>query len=153
MDLTPLEVARFWSRVEVRKAGQCWPWRFGTNDDGYGEYRYSLDNKQSELAHRVAYRIGQGEIPEGLVVRHTCDNPCCCNWQHLLLGTHLDNVNDRIKRDRSAKGEGNGRAKLTEQDVKLIRESPLSARYFAGRYEVDAKTIRDMRAGKTWKHV
>jgi hypothetical protein len=149
--LDAYEVARFWSRVEVKKRKHCWPWRWGTNPTGYGDLRFN--DGEHELSHRMAYRIVNGPIEPGLIIRHTCDNPICCNPAHLIKGTHADNVADRVGRDRSAKGEVNGRHKLTELEVRLIRASPLSDKYFANRFDVHEDTVRDARRGKTWKHV
>lgn len=60
-------------------------------------------------------------IPDGLVVRHKCDNRPCCNPDHLELGTHYDNVQDTVIRGRSAKGMKSGRAKFTDDDIRAIR--------------------------------
>jgi hypothetical protein len=149
--LDVMDAARFWSRVEVRMVDQCWPWRYGVRDDGYGEYRYL--NGARENGHRVAYRIANGPIAAELVIRHKCDNRVCCNPAHLEEGDHADNVADRVARERSARGEANGRSKLNVTKVKLMRDSPLSDFYFANRFDVDLKTIRDARSGKTWAHV
>lgn len=143
-------VARFWSRVEVRKGHQCWPWRYGQDHAGYGEVRIGTT---AEASHRIAYRIATDAIPAGMVIRHNCDNPLCCNPAHLLIGTHADNVADRVSRDRSAKGEGNGRAKLTQEQAQLILDSPLTSEYFAKRFEVDISTVRAIRQRKNWKHL
>lgn len=145
------EIARFWSRVEVRKDTQCWPWRYGLSDTGYGEFLYCTMGKES--AHRVAYRIAHGPIPAGLLIRHSCDNPACCNPEHLSLGTHADNVADRVERNRSAVGEGNGRAVLSESCVEHIRRSGFSVAVLANHYEVSHDTIRDVKEGRTWKHL
>lgn len=150
MVLDTLDIARFWSRVEVRGRSHCWPWRYGLSEFGYGEYR---SERWRDSAHRVAYRIARGMIAAGCVVRHTCDNPACCNPAHLELGSHADNVADRVTRHRSARGEGNGRARLKEADVKCIKASPLSIAYFARLYGVDQRTIAAIRSGRTWQHV
>lgn len=146
------DVARFWSRVEVRKQAQCWPWRYGPDEHGYGAFR-ELVGTRIEPAHRVAYMIAHGEIPEGKVIRHTCDNPLCCNPDHLEIGTHQDNVADRVARGRSAIGEDNGRSVLSTTQVQHIRESQLSARALAKHYGVDVKTITKIRSRETWAHV
>lgn len=148
--LDTVEIARFWSRVEVRKGHQCWPWRYGQDHGGYGEVRIGTT---AEASHRIAYRIATGDIPAGMVIRHNCDNRLCCNPAHLLIGTHADNVADRVERDRSARGERSGRAKLTDEQVIHMRESPLSNLYFSKRYKLDIKTISDARSGKTWTHI
>lgn len=149
--LDSFDVMRFWSRIEVRKRNGCWPWRYGTDADGYGSFRYS--NGATEDSHRVAYRMTFGAIVSTDVIRHSCDNPTCCNPWHLSKGTHADNVADRVARGRGAIGERAGRAKLTEKQVLAMRDSPLSDLYWARRYGMDRKSIADARSGKTWSHL
>jgi len=109
---------------------------------------------RAELMHRHMYRLVHGDIPEGRVVRHTCDNPLCINPAHLLLGTHADNVRDRVNRGRSAIGEKNGRAKLTEAQVRAIRQaSGRTGASLARQHQVDRKVIHNIRHRKSWKHV
>ncbi len=105
-------------------------------------------------AHRLSYIQNVGDIPEGMVVRHKCDNPNCINPEHLELGTHQDNVQDRVDRNRSAIGTNNGRAKLTEEQVYFIRfESNSKHSELSKMFSVDSKVIRDIRNFKTWKHI
>lgn len=87
---------------------------------GYGQYRY---RGRDTYAHRVAYERAFGPIPKGLLVLHRCDNPCCCNPDHLFLGTHADNMKDKTSKGRQATmpGEKNPAAKLTPDDVITIR--------------------------------
>lgn len=73
-------------------------------------------------AHRFSYILYVGNIPKGLFVCHTCDNPKCVNPQHLFLGTHKANMADMVRKDRHNKGIRNPSAKLTPQDVKEIRD-------------------------------
>ena len=76
-------------------------------------------------AHRVSFLLNVGEIPEGMSVLHSCDNPPCVNPRHLRLGTQQDNMDDRMERDgyRSvAKGEANGFSKFTREQVIEIRD-------------------------------
>jgi hypothetical protein len=120
------------------------------NNRGYHEIK--RDGKRV-LTHRYMYIEKYGEIDSSIVLRHTCDNPRCCNPEHLIAGTHADNVSDRVERDRSAKGESNGRAKLTEDDVKYIRNTDETTYYLAQKFNVDRKAIRNIRQYKTWKHV
>lgn len=148
--LDAFELARFWSRIEVRRRNHCWPWRYGARN-GYGEFLFL--NHAREDAHRTAYRIVHGQIGEGMVVRHSCDNSLCCNPWHLEQGTHADNVRDRVERDRSARGEKSGRAVLTEKIVIQMRASPLSDTYWSRRLEVDKRTISKARSGETWAHI
>ncbi|ALJ97665.1 HNH homing endonuclease [Acinetobacter phage IME-200] len=101
----------------------CILWNKSTDKDGYGQI--VLKGKRY-LAHRLAYvRANNLEYSDisGKLVRHKCDNPTCINPEHLELGTHQDNMDDRNKRNRTAKGEDHGNAKLTPQQVKEIRAS------------------------------
>lgn len=90
---------RVWSKIDQRDPAECWPWR-GWLSDGYGHIDIG---SKTHKAHRVVWSLVNGPIPRGLVVRHACDNPQCCNPAHLLLGTQLDNIRDRVERGRSAK--------------------------------------------------
>lgn len=76
----------------------CWPWLWRRDSAGYG-YGYDGDGP-GDGAHRVAYRRAKGPIPKGQVVRHSCDNPPCCNPLHLSLGTYTDNLRDARERAR-----------------------------------------------------
>lgn len=91
---------RFWAKVERRGPDECWPWTGWTTSQGYGVIGLG---GRDEKAHRAAWIVTRGPIPRGLVIRHTCDNPPCVNPTHLLLGTQLDNIRDRVERGRSAK--------------------------------------------------
>lgn len=112
---------RFWAKVNRRNPGQCWPWT-GMTQRGYG---YLKVRGVRARAHRIAWELAHGRrIPEGMVIRHRCDRPACCNPAHLALGTHADNVADRVARGRSryVHGERHGGAKLSEQQVGQLRE-------------------------------
>lgn len=97
----PLVVARFWSKVDVGRPGACWKWRAATNEHGYGLIRVSPEVGLVK-AHRMAWALLNGlSIPgPNLVVRHSCDNPPCCNPAHLSLGTQGENVEDMHVRGR-----------------------------------------------------
>lgn len=108
---------------------------------------------KGDYAHRYSYKECIGEIPEGMVVRHTCDNPLCINPKHLILGTHNDNVQDRVSRGRSAKGTFHGRAKLTESLVSEIKKSTLPYTKLATLFGVSLRCIQKIKNGETWKDV
>lgn len=110
---------RFWENVSVRAPNECWEWTAARSTTGYGNYR---EHYVQYGAHRYAYIDAVGEIPPGMVVRHTCDNRGCVNPRHLELGTYADNNRDTVKRGRSLTGERNHAAKLTEAKVKEARE-------------------------------
>ena len=130
----------------------CWIWSGASGRDGYGQ----VTCRQKFFgAHRLAYLAAYRRLPRGAVIRHTCDTPSCVNPRHLKAGTQADNVRDRGERGRTARGERNGLAKLTEADVLAIRAeySPGDAPALAERYGVAARTIRGVATGATWKHV
>lgn len=91
---------RFW--VHVAKAGpdDCWEWQRRKDRRGYG--LIGGDKRETLQAHRVAYEFEVAPIPDGLVIRHKCDNPACCNPAHLETGTQADNIMDMMKRNRCA---------------------------------------------------
>ncbi len=122
-------VQRFLAKVNFgnspRLAG-CWLWTASTNPLGYGQFWMG---GKSQLAHRVSYELTNGELRDGQVVRHACHNPSCVNPAHLLAGTHQDNMDDMVIAGRQAKGEANGRSKLTESAVREIRELHATGRF------------------------
>ncbi|MEU8839979.1 HNH endonuclease signature motif containing protein [Streptomyces roseus] len=88
--------ARFWVKVAAQATG-CWQWTGAKNPDGYGGFWHA---GAFRLAHRVAFVALLGPIPDGLVVRHDCDNPNCVNPHHLRTGTQSDNGLDCVERGR-----------------------------------------------------
>lgn len=123
---------------------------------GYTRIRY---NGKHERLFRVLYQIKNGNIPKGLVLRHTCDNPSCCNVAHLVLGTQKDNVQDMIERGRSksknpkpsVRGCKNGNNILNENQVKEIYLSKCGYRKLSKQYGVSSITIMLIKKQKMWK--
>ena len=97
--------ARFWSKV--KKTEGCWLWLGGKSSDGYG--KFNIGNHDTN-AHRVAYTLKVGNVPPGVSVLHSCDNPPCVRPEHLFLGTQLDNVTDMHKKGRGNKASGDRNA-------------------------------------------
>ena len=125
----PLE-DRFWSKVT--KSDGCWAWNGATHPAGYG--LLGKGNRTNELirATHVSWKIHTGEdVPKGMVIMHTCDNPPCCNPDHLRLGTHRDNAHDMIAKGRQrhvpALGKANGKGILDEIDVAALRNDAKDA--------------------------
>ena len=120
------------------------------SDQGY--VKITIKGKQT-YGHRYMYEQKYGK-PNSEVLRHICDNRWCINPDHLIEGTHNDNVQDRVNRNRSAKGIKNGRAKLTEKDViDIYNNNNIPKMHLAKKYNVDPKVIRDIKQKKTWKHL
>jgi len=119
-----------------------------------GYPRITRDGKLWTMS-RYIYTQKHGKIPEGLVIRHICDNKMCININHLLIGTFLDNFQDMINRNRQARGESHGRAKLTENKVKEIRKLNGFMTYKAiGKiYNVGSTAIGSIINRKKWKHI
>lgn len=113
-------MVRFWDRVDRRGAEECWEWRGAKQKYGHGLLSVAGRNLK---AHRISYEYHVGPIPDGLCVRHRCDNPPCVNPAHLELGTRADNNRDRDERGRHVKleGEAHGMHKLTDVEVAEIR--------------------------------
>jgi hypothetical protein len=111
---------RFWSKVA--KSDGCWEWTGCKQQYGHGLFRV---NGVLVKAHRFSYEQANGPIPEGLIVRHKCDNPPCVRPDHLELGTRADNNRDRDERGRhvALKGEDHGNAVLTREQVEEIRSA------------------------------
>lgn len=101
--MNPSEVTRFWSKVD--KSGECWMWLGSKVGMNYGQFYLQ---GRTRRAHRVAWEIAIGPIPDGLCILHICDNPSCVNPRHMRLGTYADNNKDAAQKGRSAKGERHG---------------------------------------------
>ena len=103
----PIKARPFWDRA-VQKDSGCWEWDGCRDKDGYGQYQLPKV-RLIQRAHRVAFTLAKGEIPIGMVVCHSCDNPSCINPEHLFLGTVKDNNADRAAKGRTFKPYGNQR--------------------------------------------
>ena len=154
---------RFWSGVDHRGYDECWPWRRGTNQYGYGNFQalageLGLTRNRMLKAHRVAFRLVHGRWPEphGL---HGCDNPGCCNAvnpEHVHEGDHSANMRERAQRQRwNQAGQLNSRAKLTTAQIAEIREryatSGITQTALAAEYEVSRQAIGFIVHERTYK--
>lgn len=148
---------RFWSRVNKARHqglnGDCWEWQGAKQLGGYG--RVVLPDGSRSGTHQVAYFLKTGVWPSKNVL-HSCDNPPCCNPDHLREGTQVQNVLDMVERGRSARGEKHPNSLLTDANVRHINR--LLAQGFQGKdiaesFGVSEMAISDIKLGKKWKHI
>jgi hypothetical protein len=145
---TQQDVDRFWKYVQ--KTETCWIWTGAKLDGNYGAFQL---NGKCIGAHLFSYLIHFGQIDEGLLVRHSCDNPPCVYPDHLLIGTNQDNVQDRVTRRREAVGERVGLSKLTASKVQEIRLDLRSFTEIALEYEITAGEVGHIKHRRIWKHL
>ena len=126
----------------------CWIWKGAVSNSGYG--LCGSEQKKTASAHRVSFQAFVGKIPKGKIIAHICDNTLCVNPAHLFLATHAENSADMVSKNRSARGEKCGKSKLTEEQVKFIRESNLSQRKLGAMFNVSHSNIGYVKRGATW---
>jgi hypothetical protein len=137
---------RFWRHVEKAGEDECWLWvGAGNGPEGYGRFH---DGEKLATASSVAWRLTyEMDVPEGLVVMHSCNVKRCCNPKHLSIGTESANVRDAYR-------DGlNGAAKLSPEKVRFIRESVATgstAAELAARFRVHVRTIHAVLRGHKW---
>lgn len=125
------------------------------NRSGHVRVTSKGHSRIQRMIHRLVWEHYNGNIPPGKCVMHTCDNPACVNIKHLTLGTVEENNRDRASKLRSARGERNGRARLTEDQVKeiIINKGSLDISRLSDKYQVSHSTIKRIKNGSTWRHV
>lgn len=148
-------IKRFWLKVDKTK--DCWEWTACKDRGGYGIFGYS--KHKNVKAHRMSWSLAHGDIPEGLLVCHHCDNPSCVRPNHLFLGTLKDNAYDMIRKGRKVvlKGEELSFAKLTERQVRTIKElwskKVCTRKQLEEIFNVAKTTVYTITTGTTWKHI
>jgi len=135
---------------EINENG-CYVCTSHHNRDGYPQI---MVNGKTHRIHRYLWEQNHGKIPPGMELRHTCDNPNCINPAHLVPGTHTQNMQDMVDRDRSSFGENNAHHKLTEPQVEeILCNKTDSCRSLARQYGVSHRMINDIQNGKWWSRV
>jgi len=147
------DVVRFLKKI-TKKPNGCWEWISVKNKDQYGQFYLKYFNRAIP-AHRASFLMFNGNIPFQAIVCHHCDNPPCVNPEHLFLGSHKDNMMDKVKKGRhvSLSGIKSSRSKLTETQVKEILESNYSNRKLSIQYNVSSTCIDNIKSGRTWHHI
>jgi len=149
-DLNSFDVYRFCQFLRNSNTG-CIEWQ-GCTSDGYGQFKIGGKNGLGFYAHRIAYWLSTGrKPPTHLQVCHHCDNPPCCNPEHLYLDTCAGNI------DKAAKeGHMHGTPKITPGDVVEIRKkgaAGMSTKELAILYSLARGTVRSILSHRTWKNI
>lgn len=142
----------FWPRL-VSGGDGCLEWPGERDSDGYGR---TGKKTGSRGAHRVAWEATHGPIGDGMEVCHHCDNPPCCNPEHLFLGTRAENQRDMTEKARQARGVRSGMAKLTDEQVREIRRlvtEGAGREKIAGRFGITRQNVTHIERRVTWQHV
>lgn len=150
--------SKFWDAVE--KTDMCWMWKAGLSPKGYGWVKY---RGKARRAHRVAWELTYGPIPQRMNVLHRCDIPACVRPDHLFLGTQRDNILDAIEKGRHqgrhnlpySSGDTHPMAKLSMAivlEARRLHAQGLSIYKLAQRRSVSWTTMRDAVRGITWKN-
>lgn len=156
----------FWEGVNILDPEDCWEWKRGVNHKTeIGKYGVMWANGYKHKCHRFALSLKLGRpIKDGMLACHTCDNPTCCNPDHLYEGTHKDNWRDCFERGRvnKEKGEDRYNAVLTPEKVRFIRDNFSSNRGCDGKltgvalakqFGVGPTMISSIVKRHRWKHV
>ena len=146
---------RLFASLVINEKTGCLEWsRKSKANGGYGVL--CVGRKGQIRAHRAAWAIKNGSIPNGLYVCHKCDNPLCCNVNHLFLGTPKDNMIDKEAKGRGTKppvryGENHHKTKTTLAQVSSIRSETGTLDEIANRYGISSKTVWRIKKGLSWK--
>ena len=153
-----------WSKVDKRSEDECWNWKGYKNNEGYGR---TWINDKGYYAHRVIYSLAYPNsinlnaplsTDETGFLLHTCDNPSCCNPKHLWVGTHADNMADKVKKGRNADFSGGKgpRCKLTMEQamqIRKLRKDGISAKELAKQFNISLSSIKSLLANKSYIEV
>jgi hypothetical protein len=148
---------RFDSKWEAVTECGCHIWTAAVNAKGYG--KFGIGNGRWTLAHRHSYERANGPIADGMLICHRCDNPSCVNPNHLFLGSHKNNAQDRDRKNRriALSGENHGRSKVTADEVRMLRElahgGTYSYRALGRKFGLNSKTASDIVNRVIWTHV
>jgi DNA-binding XRE family transcriptional regulator len=146
--------ARFRTKFNINAETGCWDWTSSKGTKGYGQFSTGTRKTQKiEMAHRAAWILFRGDIPEGMVVRHKCRHKCV-NPDHLELGTPAENAQDMVRDGTRGIGARNSQVKLTEEQVQEVRRREGENQYtLADEFGVSQATISNIYRGRVWTHL
>ena len=148
-----LEQRAGWFWKKVMKSESCWAWTAYRDRHGYGYF--CVQSGWPEHAHRVAWRLTYGNIPEGVYVLHKCDTPSCVRPDHLFLGTQADNMRDAKEKGRTCRGEDHPGHRLTEQQAQdirlLVQAGGDSHETIARRFGISRRLVGMIARRERWK--
>jgi hypothetical protein len=151
-----------WSKVDKKGENECWNWTGYKNEGRYGR---TWINDVGYYAHRVIFDLvypntitlsAPKDTDEAGFLLHTCDNPSCCNPKHLFVGTHADNMADKVAKNRQKKfpSDSGPRCKLSmaqAREIRRLRKEGVSARELAKQYEISLPSIKTLLRGDSYK--
>jgi hypothetical protein len=151
-----------WSKVDKKTEDECWNWLGYKNG---GQYGRTWINDRGYYAHRVIFDLvypntitlsAPKDSDEIGFLLHTCDNPSCCNPKHLFVGTHADNMADKVAKQRQKKfpNDSGPRCKLSmaqARKIRQLRKEGVSARELAKKYEISLPSIKTLLRGDSYK--
>lgn len=150
--MTPL-IERFWKKI--KKEESCWIWTAAKLPRGYGFIGKGGRGNGYIYAHRLSYILHKGDIPKGMFILHSCDNPSCVNPDHLFLGTQMDNMKDMRTKDRGTQGDSHPNAIITKQIASSIREEykkgGTSLSILGRKYGICFQHVHDIIKNKIWR--
>ena len=153
-----------WSKVDKRGENECWEWRGYKNADGYGR---TWINDRGYYAHRVIFDLAYPNIinlsapkntEDNGYILHTCDNPSCCNPKHLFVGTHADNMADKVFKNRQNKfpSDTGPRCKLSmsqAREARELRKNGASVRDLAEQFGLSLPSMKTLLRGQSYKEI
>jgi hypothetical protein len=149
---------RVWGHINIGNPNECWEWVGGKNKDGYGRLNIS---GRIDRAHRVVYRLANGDIPPNKIILHSCNNPSCCNPNHLRAGTYKENTHDMMvsgrNRNKVFRGSESSVSKLTESQVLNMRQEynsgGISIGKLARKYSISESQCSRIVKRQSWTHI
>ncbi len=145
---------RLWEKIDTsaKTPGSCWPFMGTRSRKGYGLIWSGKRGIYMVKTHRVVLKEVVGPLGKQHAL-HRCNNPSCCRPSHLYVGNNQDNVDDRNRASRQARGESNGRAKLTETQVRQIMADRRSTYAIAAEHGVSDTTVYNIKHRRKWDHL